>query len=111
MSPTIDWRLRTLMAERGMFQTTDLVEPLRQAGVALSREQVFRLVTQTPQRLNMDVFAALCAILECEPNDLIRVTAAHQDSPRKTGTGGPIDDIGDARPVRARITRPTPRTR
>ena len=24
MSPTIDWRLRTLMAERGMFQTTDL---------------------------------------------------------------------------------------
>lgn len=111
MNPTIDWRLRTLMAERGMFQTTDLVEPLRQAGVVLSREQVFRLVTQAPQRLNMDVFAALCTILECEPNDLIQVTAAHQNTSHKTGTGGPIDDIGDARPVRARIARPSPRNR
>ena len=47
---TITWRLRTLMAERGMFKTTDLLEPLKAEGVALSREQVFRLVTQTPQQ-------------------------------------------------------------
>lgn len=106
MRSTIDWRLRSLMAEHGMFQTTDLLEPLRDAGIALSREQVFRLVTQTPQRLNMEVFAALCTIFDCEPNDLIHVAAAVQDTPRRTGTGGPIDDIGDARPVRARINRP-----
>lgn len=108
MGTSIDWRLRKLMADRGMFQTTDLVGPLRDAGITLSREQVFRLVTQTPQRLNMEVFAALCVILECEPNDLIHVAPAGEESPR-TGTSGSIDDIGDARPVRARINRPTHR--
>lgn len=109
MDTSIDWRLRKLMADRGMFQTTDLVEPLRDAGITLSREQIFRLVTQTPQRLNMEVFAALCLILDCEPNDLIHVSRTEEQSPRRTGTGGSIDDIGDARPVRARINRPTHR--
>jgi hypothetical protein len=32
-----------------MFQTTDLIQPLREHGVQLSREQVFRLVTRTPE--------------------------------------------------------------
>jgi hypothetical protein len=41
--------------------------------VDLSREQVFRLVTQPPQRLSMDTLAALCDILDCQPGDLIEV--------------------------------------
>lgn len=40
-----DWHLRKVMAEHGMFQTTDLVPLLAERGVVLSREQVFRLVT------------------------------------------------------------------
>ncbi|AYM40925.1 helix-turn-helix domain-containing protein [Mycobacteroides chelonae] len=106
MTASIEWRLRSLMAERGMFKTTDLIGPLHDAGVALSREQIFRLVTQTPQRLNMEVLAALCAILDCGPNDLIRVMTVAEQSPKRTGTSGPIDDIGQTRPVRARINRP-----
>lgn len=69
----IRWNLRRLMATRDMFQTTDLVAPLAERGVHLSREQVFRLVTQPPQRLSMDTLAALCDILECTPNDLLEV--------------------------------------
>jgi hypothetical protein len=38
-----------------------------------NREQVYRLVTKTPQRLNMAVLAALCDILDCGPGDLIEV--------------------------------------
>lgn len=105
MPTRIDWRLRTLMAERGLFKTTDLIEPLRDAGVSLSREQVFRLVTKAPQRLNMDVLAALCDILNCAPNDLIQFSAA-TDRTERTGTGGPIEDIGDTHPIPARIRRP-----
>ena len=51
---TTEWRLRQVMAERGLFQTTELVPLLAERGVVLSREQVFRLVTQPPQRLSMD---------------------------------------------------------
>jgi DNA-binding Xre family transcriptional regulator len=73
----IRWNLRKLMATRDMFQTTDLVPLLAERGVHLSREQVFRLVTQPPQRLSMDTLAALCDILGCEPNDLIEVEAVN----------------------------------
>ncbi|MDJ0441477.1 MULTISPECIES: helix-turn-helix domain-containing protein [Rhodococcus] len=65
------WRLRDLMADRQMFQTSDLLPHLAERGISLSREQVYRLVTQPPQRLNMDALVALCDILDCTPNDLI----------------------------------------
>lgn len=108
ITKTITWRLRALMAERGMFKTTDLLEPLKAEGVALSREQVFRLVTQTPQRLNVEVLAALCTILDCGPNDLLVLEQAAARPAEATGTGGRIEDIGDLRPVPARIQRPKP---
>lgn len=105
MTHQISWRLRNVMAEQDMFQTTDLIEPLRARGVTLSREQIFRLVTQPPQRLNVEVLAALCAVLDCTPNDLLRLEEAATGTVERTGTGG-TEAIGDVRPVRARIQRP-----
>ena len=80
------WHLRLRMAERGMYATTDLVPLLAERGVHLSREQVFRLVTQPPQRLSMDTLAALCDILSCQPNDLIEITVVNARV-RKTADG------------------------
>ena len=71
------WRLRQVMAEAGMFATTDLIEPLAERGVVLSTSQVHRLVTSPPERLNLAVLAALCDILGTEPGELIRVEAAN----------------------------------
>jgi DNA-binding Xre family transcriptional regulator len=73
----VRWNLRQLMATRDMFNTSDLVPLLAERGVDLSREQVYRLVTQAPQRLSMDTLAALCDILGCTPNDLIAVEVAN----------------------------------
>ena len=96
------WHLRLRMAERGMYQTSDLVPLLAERGVHLSREQVFRLVIQTPQRLSMDILAALCDILELAPNDLIEITPVRAQI-AKTGT-----DDAVSRPVakRTMIRRP-----
>ncbi len=47
------WHLRRLMADAGMFATTDLVPLLAERGVTLSREQVYRLVAQRPERLSL----------------------------------------------------------
>lgn len=78
----IRWNLRTVMALQGMYNTTDLIEPLAERGVRLSREQVYRLVTGRPQRLNLDVLAALCDILDCGPERLLEVVAdENQASP------------------------------
>lgn len=87
----ITWNLRKLMADRDMFQTTDLVPLLAERGVHMSREQVFRLVTQPPQRLSMDTLAALCDILGCTPNDLIEVQAVNAQVRKAAGdTGVPV---------------------
>jgi len=70
------WHLRRLMAERGMYATTALVAPLAERGITLSREQVYRLVTGTPERLSLTTLAALCDILGCGPGDIIEPAAS-----------------------------------
>jgi len=85
------WHLRRLMAERGMYQTSDLVPLLKEWGIMLSREQVFRLVTQPPQRMSLDTLAALCGILECGVQDLIETTEMDTDvqRPKSVNAGTP----------------------
>ncbi len=69
------WHLRRLMAERGLFATTELRPLLAERGVVLSREQVYRLVVRTPERLSLATLAALCDILGCGPGDLVEPVA------------------------------------
>lgn len=68
------WRLRELMEQRGFRETSQLRPLLAERGVALSREQVFRLVKHPPERLSMRTLGALCDILGCTPNDLIELS-------------------------------------
>ncbi|WP_410621367.1 helix-turn-helix domain-containing protein [Amycolatopsis sp. cmx-8-4] len=96
------WHLRTRMAEKGLFQTSDLVPLLADRGIHLSREQVYRMVTQPPQRLSLDTLAALCDILGATPNDLIEITTASTQV-RKTGT---TDGTSKPTPRRTTIRRP-----
>jgi DNA-binding Xre family transcriptional regulator len=99
----VQWHLRRRMAERDLFQTSDLVPLLAERGIDLSREQVYRLVTQPPQRLSMDTLAALCDILACSPNDLIEVITVNA-TVRKTGTETPPRAAPEVR--RTTIRRP-----
>jgi DNA-binding Xre family transcriptional regulator len=99
------WRLRELMAQRGMFVTADLAPPLAAHGIKLSDSQVWRLITGRPERLNLRVLVVLCEILDCTPGDLIeRVQAA----PAKKRAGGGGRAAGaDIVPRRAKIRRPS----
>jgi len=101
----MQWNLRQVMAARGIFQTSDLVPMLAERDVHLSRQFVHRLVTKTPQRVNIEVLAALCDLLDCEPNDLLQPVVETVKVARAAGTdAGP--GIGDLRPIRAKIRRP-----
>jgi DNA-binding Xre family transcriptional regulator len=99
-----DWRLRQVMAEHDMFHTSDLVPLLAERGVTLSREQVYRLVTQPPQRMSMDTLVALCDIFECTPNDLITPTVVNARTQKTAaGAAGPVVPLAGRRTV---IRRP-----
>jgi len=97
------WRLRLLMAEQGMFSTTELVPLLAERGITLSTVQVYRLVTQTPERLSLRTLMALCDILACTPSDLIE--AAEQDLPKRKRVARAESSAPNEvlRPKRARI--------
>src|SRR3954469_23423137 len=70
------WRLAELMAARGMHNSTDLISLLAERGIQLSRPQVYRVVHQRPERVSLQLIAALCDILGCGVDDLLTVTAA-----------------------------------
>ncbi|WP_372699255.1 helix-turn-helix domain-containing protein [Arthrobacter sp. JSM 101049] len=99
------WRLAELMAARGLHNTTDLIPLLAERGISLSRPQVYRIVNQKPERVALQVIAAICDIFSCGPEDLITVTAADVRA-RKTGTNNSpnvVDLNRTVRPRRARI--------
>ena len=100
------WHLRQVMADRGMFATTDLIDPLARRGIRLSSSQVYRLVVERPERLSLKILMALLDILDCSMDELIEPVAAAgaQTRPKKAAGGTDPAGLGVLRPKRARIT-------
>ena len=97
------WHLRQLMAAQGMFATSDLVPLLASRGVKLSREQVYRLVARTPERLSLTTLAALCDILAVSPAELIEPV---RDTPVKAAKNkASIEAAGSVSELRPRPAR------
>jgi len=100
------WKLREVMATRGLFQTTQLRPRLAERGIRLSDSQVYRLVTDKPERLNLRVLMALLDILGCRMDDLIQPVAVPvaRTSGKAAAQGSDAGGgVGDFRPRRARI--------
>jgi hypothetical protein len=103
------WRLREVMAAAGLFNASDLEPLLAERGITLSSVQVWRLVTQTPERLSLPVLAALCDIFGVTPAQLIATRAENVPARRRatgSGSGGGeagVTDLSALRPARARL--------
>ena len=102
------------MAANAMHNTTELVPRLQERGIELSRTQVYRLVQQRPERISLQLLAALCDIFACGVDDLVTVTAADVRSRRvanaKKTTAPPAHSATNVvalnkaiRPKRARV--------
>ena len=108
------WRLREVMAERGMFSTTDLRGPLAEREIDLSASQVYRLVVEKPERLSLRTLMALMDILGCQMTDLIVPVAVRGSGRARKAVGDtPASGRGDAgvgvlRPRRARVAPTEP---
>ena len=78
----------------------------------LSREQVYRLVTGQPERLNVYTLAALCDLLGCAVGDLLEPVAERRQQ-KKQAAGQLVRSPRSKRvreglrPVRARIVDPS----
>jgi DNA-binding Xre family transcriptional regulator len=99
------WRVREIMARRGVHTAKELAALLHDRGITLTANAIWRIVTQEPERISFKVLVALCDALDVTPNDLITYTATDTKTirhHRKTATGD-VPDMRNYRPVRARI--------
>lgn len=98
------WHLRQLMAAQGMFSTTDLLPHLAERGVELSAAQVYRLVTGTPERLNLHTLAAPVRHPGLQPGRADRAArpdgSGAQGGRWPPGRGGAAGAASQARPDR-----------
>ncbi|MBW7477173.1 helix-turn-helix transcriptional regulator [Paenibacillus oenotherae] len=67
----LEWKLRNVMAERGIWTGAALGRLLQQkAGYSLSPASISVLMTNQPRQMKAETLDALCTALECSPNDL-----------------------------------------
>src|ERR1700733_11337940 len=82
------WRLRGGVGGAGPLNASDLEPLLAERGITLSSVQVWRLVTQVPERLSLPVLAALCDIFDVTPAHLIATRAENVPARRRTASSG-----------------------
>jgi DNA-binding Xre family transcriptional regulator len=94
-----------VFAQRLSLRAAHLRPKLAERGIHLSDSQVYRLVTDKPERLNLKVLMALLDILGCRMDDLIEPAAVPAAKTRRETAGGGEAEpgVGEFRPRRARI--------
>jgi putative transcriptional regulator len=86
----INWNLRRVMAEKGVWSGQELVDLLKsKAGIILSHNAVMNLIKRPQKAIRFTTLEALCVALEVSPWDIITYTPDSADKRRIVG-GEPI---------------------
>src|SRR5258707_15043716 len=74
-SMALKWRLRQVMADRGIWSGAELGRLMEQkAGYNLSARSISALLTEEPRQVKAQTMDALCTALDCTPADLWQPT-------------------------------------
>jgi DNA-binding Xre family transcriptional regulator len=65
------WNLRLTAAERGIWKSTEMRRCLADAGLEISAGKMSALWTGAPTMVRLEDLDIICAVLECEPDDLL----------------------------------------
>ncbi|MCX4420222.1 helix-turn-helix domain-containing protein [Streptomyces mirabilis] len=90
------WNLRMKAAERGIWKSTEMRRRLAEVGLEISAGKMSTLWTTTPTTIRLDDLDVICAVLECEPTDLLirepekvtARTAPHEET--QTAVASPV---------------------
>lgn len=79
-SPTLHWQVRGLMAARGFTSVSALHRALQaRFASTIAMSQFAAMLAGMPARLNTEVIAQLCAVLECDVGDLLSIEDTQLD--------------------------------
>jgi putative transcriptional regulator len=80
----MQWNLRLAAAQRGIWRSSDLRRLLAEAGLEISAGKMSHLWSGRPISIRLDDLDIICAVLGCEPGDLlIRNLAAAKPADRE----------------------------
>jgi DNA-binding Xre family transcriptional regulator len=65
------WNLRMKAAERGIWKSGELRRRFADAGLEISAGKMSALWTGTPTTIRLDDLDVICAVLECNPSELL----------------------------------------
>lgn len=65
------WNLRMKAAENGIWKSTEMRRRLADAGLEISTGKMSALWTGTPTTIRLDDLDVICAVLDCQPTDLL----------------------------------------
>ena len=67
----MEWNLRLAAAQRGIWRSSDLRRLLAEAGLEISAGKMSHLWSGRPISVRLDDLDIICAVLGCEPGDLL----------------------------------------
>ena len=67
----MQWNLRLAAAQRGIWRSSDLRRLLAEAGLEISAGKMSHLWSGRPISIRLDDLDVICAVLDCEPGDLL----------------------------------------
>jgi DNA-binding Xre family transcriptional regulator len=67
----MQWNLRMAAAQRGIWRASELRRLLAEAGLEISAGKMSYLWSGQPISIRLDDLEVICAVLDCEPGELI----------------------------------------
>lgn len=97
----MQWNMRMVAAQRGIWKSSELRRLLAEAGFTMSAGKMSNLWSGSPATVRLDELDVICAVLECAPSDVL-IT-----EPEKVQDRRPQKAV--AASTRAASTAPAPR--
>ena len=76
----IQWRLKSLVAERGIYRARDLQKKIiQETGVTISLQNLCNLLKEKPKAVRLLTIEILCTALNCSMTDFCKIKAGKYD--------------------------------
>ena len=98
------WNLRMKAAECGVWKSTELRRLLAEAGLEISAGKMSALWTSTPTTIRLQDLDVICAVLECDPGDLL-VCEPEQVAARRPRQAGTAEEPAPTASITPRLGR------
>jgi len=104
----VKWNLRLAAANRGIWKASELQKMLAARGMVISAGKMSGLWSGSPNTIRLDELDVICAVLGCEPGELLLPEPGKVPQPATDGAGQPAAAAARAVTPRARDGRSLP---